>query len=139
MNILIKVITSRCDSCQWNEFSIYMYSKIYLAFHISLSIFFAIIILILVISNCNLLDMCQRFFYVQCSQNRNFSWIRHKVETLPIDPHCKRWPLWTTSCIHLYCISENSNWKVSDHIKTLTHTLHKHWRCLDPSGWTRGH
>ena len=60
----------------------------YLLFlHISLSNAFWRLLLI---SNWNFHDVCQRFLY---NQKRNFSWIRQKVRNFPIDPHYKNRPL----------------------------------------------
>ena len=91
----------------------------------------------LLISSWDLCDMCQRFL---CSQKWNFSWIRHKMQTLPIDSLLKNRQLLTTSCIDmtlpkvadfynrcLWGISLSIvgiNWKfVSDYIYTLTHIM----------------
>ena len=51
--------------------------------------FFAITILLLVISSWNIYDVCERFLY---NQKRNFSWIRQKMRNFPIDPHYKNRP-----------------------------------------------
>ena len=48
--------------------------------------FLAITFLLLVISNANFHDVCQRFLY---NQVHNFSLIRQKTKIFPIDPHIK--------------------------------------------------
>ena len=51
--------------------------------------FLAIPFLLLVSSNWNFHDVCQRFLY---NQEQNFIWIRQKMRNFPIDPHYKNRP-----------------------------------------------
>ena len=51
--------------------------------------FLAITFLLLVFSNWNFHDVCQRFY----NQEQTFSWIWQKIRNLPIDPHYKNCPL----------------------------------------------
>ena len=52
--------------------------------------FLAITFVLLVFSNWNFHDVCQRFLY---NQKQNFSLIRQKTKIFPIDPHYKNRPL----------------------------------------------
>ena len=52
--------------------------------------FLAITFLLLVFSNWNFHNVCQRFLY---NQEQNFSWILQKMRNFPIDPHYKNRPL----------------------------------------------
>ena len=52
--------------------------------------FLEITFLLLVFSNWNFHDVCQRFLY---TQKWKFSWIRQKTKIFPVDPHYKNHPL----------------------------------------------
>ena len=69
-------------SLSTNRLSVPFY---YCSFHYTfVKDFLAITFLLLVISNWNFHDVCQRYL---CNQKQHFSWIRQKMRNFPIDPH----------------------------------------------------